>query len=141
MATLFANGTAVGGINFVTVNNVPCEVVGELHIQGRILHREDAKGMDGVHGFTETVDVPLIKGRLRVLNGGTVDGTNDPAQMQMATSISVVVETNAGYSVSGNNGWAHEVGEVDLAEGVFDAEWHFPGPFTRASIGAFNFTA
>lgn len=135
MPTLFANGSAVGGISFFTVNNIPVMAVSDIHYQGRLFHREDAKGMDGVHGFTETIDVPLMKGKFRVIGG------QDVAALQSASGITVTIETNAGYSISGSNGWAHEIGEVDTAEGTFDGEWHFPGPFTIATIAAFNFQA
>ena len=134
MATLFANGAAVGGITFVTVGGVPLLAVSDVHYQGRLFHREDAKGMDGVHGFTETIDVPLIKGKFRVPNGGM-----DVAALQSDVGIPVALETNASYTLAGNNGWAHEIGEVDTTNGEFDAEWHFPQALTLSKIAPFNF--
>jgi hypothetical protein len=136
MATLFANGTAVGGITFVTVAGLPLMAVSDVHYQGRLFHREDAKGMDGIHGFTETIDVPLIKGKFRVPHKGM-----DVAALQSAVGIPVILETNAGYSLAGNNGWAHEIGEVDTTNGEFDGEWHFPQALTISAIADFNFVA
>ena len=132
MGVLFANGNAVGGITFVTVNGNPLLAVSDVHYQGALISREDANGMDGPHGFTEKVRTPSMKGRFRIQAG------LDVASLQYMTGIQVIMETNAGVSISGSNMWAHEIGEVDTAEGVFDAEWHSPGPLTLNTIAPFN---
>jgi len=133
MAQLYANGQALGGITFVTVDDRPMMAVSDVHYQGALISREDGVGMDGVHGFIEKVRVPFIKGKFRD------QASLDVASLQYATGITVTIETNAGKSISGNNMWAHETSEVDTAEGTFDGEWHSPGPLTIAKTAPFNY--
>jgi hypothetical protein len=133
MAQLLANGTAVGGIAFVTANGIQLAAVSDIHYQANVNARAPALGRDGVHGFTETIRVASIKGRFRDISGSGVT----KAQMQNWVGIPVVLECNAtaanGASkvVSGNSMWTNEVGEVDTTEGTFDIEFNGPAALTE----------
>src|SRR5579872_2463522 len=126
MTQLLANGTAVGGIAFVTANGFQLAAVSDIHYQETVTTRAPALGRDGVHGFSETIRVASIKGRFRDLTGSGLT----KSAIQAWQGIQVVLECNGtaenGGSkvVSGSGMWTNEVGEVDTTEGVFDIEWN-----------------
>lgn len=119
MTVLRADGTAVGGIAFVTVPGGPdMRLVGALKYKPGEVDREPAPGMDGGHGFIEKPTISIIQGSFRDSGGLSVGA------LRNLVGVTVVAELINGKVVSGSNMWTAAAEEVDAAEGTMDIVFH-----------------
>lgn len=82
--------------------------------------RESLSGMDGVHGYKESISPPYISFNLRDWGGLTV------ADINKMTDVTVVAELANGKTIIGRDMWTVEEQEVDSTEGKFDVRLEGP---------------
>lgn len=110
----------LAGTANLTVDGVPFLVVGEFEYNPSSMKRESLSGMDGVHGFKETPNVPHIGGSIR-----------DGADVSLATlnamdNVTVVVTLANGKIIVGRNMWTVEDQTSKAADGTIEIRWEGP---------------
>ena len=107
----------LAGVAYVTVDGVPCALVGELSYDPGLVTRKTESGQDGVHGYSEMPFASYIEGTFRDRGGLTVAAFNG------MTNNTVVAELANGKVIIGRNMWTVETQEVDTVEAKFKVRW------------------
>jgi len=108
----------LAGTAYVTIDGRSHQLVGEFAYRVTQGTRETLKGMDGVHGFKETPEPGMIKGKFRDAGNVSVRELVD------ATSVVVVAELANGKTIVGRNLWrTGEPVEVDTENAEFTITW------------------
>jgi len=102
----------IGGTLFVALNGVRLSVKGNWTVGFGQPKREGVAGMDGVHGYTEKVQVPFIEGE------ATARGEVDVPALLNAKDATITAELANGKVAVLRDGWHAGDGQLGTEEGT-----------------------
>lgn len=103
----------VGGIAFIRIDGLQYKVRGNAKYSTAASERESVAGMDGVHGYKETVKVPFVEMDL------SDSGSLELKSISAKTDITVTLELGSGKQFVLRNAWCVTAPELDATEGQF----------------------
>ncbi|HEI6946356.1 TPA: phage tail tube protein [Yersinia enterocolitica] len=107
----------LAGTAYVTVDGLTIMVAGQFKYSPSRVKRETLTGMDGVHGYKETFNVPFISCQIRDSGGTSISDFNDQ------TNVNIVCELANGKTIIGSGMWSVNTQEVDSTEATADIRW------------------
>lgn len=110
----------LAGTAYVTCDGITVMVAGNFKYRPSKVKRETLAGMDGVHGYKETIIPGFIACQLRDSGGTTV------ADFNGQTNVTVAAELANGKTIIGAGMWTTDPQEVDSTEATFDVRWEGP---------------
>ncbi|EOX5557261.1 phage tail tube protein [Yersinia enterocolitica] len=107
----------LAGTAYVTVDGITVMVAGQFKYSPSKVKRETVMGMDGIHGYKETVAAPSISCTIRDSGGVSISDFNDQ------TNVNIVCELANGKTIIGSGMWSVSTLLVDSTEGTVDVSW------------------
>ncbi|WP_145601746.1 phage tail tube protein [Yersinia frederiksenii] len=107
----------LAGTVYVTVDGITIMVAGQFKYSPSKVKRETVMGMDGIHGYKETVVAPSISCTIRDSGGVSISDFNDQ------TNVNIVCELANGKTIIGSGMWSVSTLVVDSTEGTVDVSW------------------
>jgi len=107
----------VAGTCFVSINGETIPVRANVFVNFGAELKEAAMGMDGLHGYKGTLQVPSI--RLQITNRTDLD-LKKLLQIEGGT---VCVQSPGGKTYTLSDAFASSPGELDVGEGTMDLEY------------------
>ena len=107
----------LAGTAYVTVDGITVMVAGSFKYSPSRVKRETVMGMDGGHGYKETINAPYIVCQIRDSGGISVSDFNDQ------THVNIVCELANGKTIIGSAMWSVNTQEVDSTEGTLEVRW------------------
>ena len=101
----------IGGIAFLKVDGYQYLLRGDLTVSPDLLAREGIAGQDGIHGFTETPNVPEISATITDTGGLSL------SQLAAITCSTVTAELANGKVYILRDAWTSEARELNTSEG------------------------
>lgn len=101
----------IAGIAYVKRDGVQYALKGNFTIGPLSRKKEGVAGMDGVHGYKETIVIPYMAGTVSDLGGLSVKG------LQNITDSTITAELANGKVYVLRNAWYAGEGEINAAEG------------------------
>lgn len=101
----------VGGIIFVKVNGAQVSAKGEFEYNLGVPKREGIVGSDGVHGYKEEPQIPMISGAI------TDNPTLDVKALMLTVDATVTIDLANGKIVVLESAWYAEDGNIKTGEG------------------------
>lgn len=108
---------ALAGTAYLSVDGENFMLAGEMSYGVSSVSRETLKGMDGVHGYSETPEAGFIAANLRDSGGLSVSRLN---QMK---NVTVVLELVNGKTITGTNMWTVNAQEVNGSDATIAVRW------------------
>ncbi|MHA3574136.1 phage tail tube protein [Yersinia enterocolitica] len=107
----------LAGTAYVTVDGITVMVAGQFKYSPSKVKRETVMGMDGIHGYKETVVASSISCTIRDSGGVSISDFNDQ------TNVNIVCELANGKTIIGSGMWSVSTLLVDSTEGTVDVSW------------------
>lgn len=110
----------IAGTAYLSVDGESYLLRGDFEYSPSARKRESVPGMDGVHGYLETINVPHMSGTL------TDAGTLSVTDLNAMTNVTVVCELANGKTITGRNMWTVESQTSKATDGTVEVRWEGP---------------
>ena len=110
-------GNRVGGVLNITADGLQLDARGNFSVMASRVKRDGVAGVDKVHGFTEAVVVPSIKGDLTTMPGTSL------VELEAIVNATVQISLANGRTYVLTQAWTTAAFEINAAEGRFGIEF------------------